>query len=168
MREQKKKITGFRRTYWTVFLVTCFFLHIFLQAPSLLFIIYTYYYTLVSIYKRPTRCVFAVGPRVKNKTHGAQFSITRTPIYCVLWWFFTLFSFYFTFIKHPLSTISKNWSVSDTNARAHTQDSMYWKILPFFFFYVISKNQSRGLTASMRAKRGASFRVFCTKKHKSW
>ena len=105
-REQKKKNHGISANLLNRFSGDMFFLHIFLQAPSLLFIIYTYYYTLVSIYKRPsyTRCVFAVGPRVKNKTRGAQFSITRTPIYCVLWWFFTLF--FILFCVHKTSLVN--------------------------------------------------------------
>lgn len=135
------------------------------RRPFSYIIIYTYY-TLVSIYKRPsyTRCVFGVGSRVKNKTR-AQFSITRTPIYCVLWWFFfTLFLFYLTFEKHPLSTIAKNWSVPDTSARAHTQESMYWKIFTVFFFFLRDfKKLVRGLTASMRVN-GGFFSCFLHKK----
>lgn len=168
MRGRGKKIAVFRRTYWTVFLVTFFFYIYFFfflckRRPFSYIIIYKYY-TLVSIYKRPsyTRCVFAVGSRVKNKTR-AQFSITRTPIYCVLWWFFYPIFILFNVRKTSLvNDCEKLIGVWYKRERAYTRIDVLEDFYRFFF-YVISKNSSRGLAASMRVNGGLLFVFFAQK-----
>lgn len=148
--------------WWHVFL-HIFFFFLCKRRPFSYIIIYTYY-TLVSIYKRPsyTRCVFGVGSRVKNKTR-AQFSITRTPIYCVLWWFFYPIFILFNVQKTSLvNDCEKLIGVWYKRARAYTRIDVLEDFYRFFF-YVISKNSSRGLAVSMRVN-GGFFSCFLHKK----